>query len=249
LQVNKFDKHYKTKNNLVMRKAILFLSISVYSITLANAQTQWTEWSTLSCFQGISARMKNIGFSKVVNQYEWGCQVKNNYDRKVTFDMSWKVGNEEKIIGQFTLQPGAVTNATSYYFNSDNNNLHVTVSKVCFADASSGGCGIYGMCYAECDEGTPNIPTGCGNKTPENNKTGTSVETDAKKLAGYTCTALKLQAKADKNPADQKLKKDLEDALKKADTFTLEIEKKYTSSKDKNSFETIFYKEMEKCKD
>ena len=233
-----------------MKKIILFLCISIYVITQTNAQSQWSEWSPLSCFQGLEAHMKNIGFSKVVNQYEWGCQVKNNYDRKVTFDMSWKVGNEEKTIGQFTLQPGAVTNATSYYFNSDNNYLHVTVSKVCFADAASGGCGIYGMCYAECDNGSPNIPTGCGDKkNADNNKASTSVETDAIKLAGYTCKALQLQGKADKNPADQKLKKDLEDAWNKADAFTSEVEKKYTNPKDKSSFETIFNKEMEKCKD
>ncbi len=230
-----------------MKNVVFFLCTSIYSITQTNAQNQWSEWSTLSCFKGLEARMKNIGLNKVVNQYEWGCQVKNNYDRKVTFDMSWKVGNEEKIIGNFTLQPGTITNATSYYFNSDNNYLYVTVTKVCFADASSGGCGVNGMCYAECDNGSPNIPTGCGDKKNDDNKASGSVEADALKLAGYTCKALQLQGKADKNPSDQKLKKDLDEAWNKADAFTLEVEKKFTSEKDKHLFETIFNKEMEKC--
>lgn len=219
-----------------MKKVIVFLCINVYFITYANAQSQWSEWSQLSCFKGLEAHMKNIGLNKIVNQYEWGCQVKNNYERKVSFDMSWKVGNEEKIIGNFTLQPGAITNVTSYYFNSDNNYLYVEVSKVCFADASSGGCGVNGMCYAECDNGTPNIPTGCGDKKNEDNKVSGSVEADAIKLAGYTCKVLQLQGKADKNPFDQKLKKDLEEAWNKADAFTLEVEKIFTSGKDKKLF-------------
>lgn len=86
------------------------------------------------------------------------------------------------------------------------------------------------------------------NPIPENNEIKTSsdasssIETDAKKLAGYNCRVFKLTDKT-----DPQSKKELEELSNKANAFTLEIEKKYTNEKDKNLFLSVFNKEMNKC--
>ena len=152
-----------------MKKIIILLAISNLGITQINAQSEWSNWAGVSCYKGFSFRVKNIGFNKYVNKYEWIAQVKNNYNRRVNFDMSWKVGNDEQSIGRFTLDPGGVTNAVSYYFTSDENSLSVFGNKVCFGDNFL-SCGDSGTCYAECDEGSPNIPADCGGNANTTNK-------------------------------------------------------------------------------
>jgi hypothetical protein len=229
-----------------MKKVILFLTACIGCILQTMAQSEWTEWSTLSCFHGLSARMKNIGLNKVVNQYEWGCQVKNNYDRKVTFDMTWKVGNEEKLIGQFTLQPGAITNATSYYFNSDINYLYVTVTKVCFAEASAGGCGVNGMCYAECDEGSPNIPSGCGTKKEVGGwDLSGNADTDFKKFVDLTCQLITENVKLQKNYTEKNVEK-FQAFRKNWNSFAEKLDARYSEA-EFQAHSKMMDEQMKKC--
>src|SRR5262245_18561982 len=126
--------------------SIQFLIIC-FSNNEINAQTpQWSNWGTLSCYKGLQSRNKCIGFNKVVNKYEWICQVQNNYDTKVGLEMSWTDGGEEINIGRFDVSPGNTTHAATYYFNSNASRLLVTVSKLCFEGRD---CSAH--CYADCD--------------------------------------------------------------------------------------------------
>jgi TPR repeat protein len=161
-----------------MKKRFLLIAVTALSVAEVGAQTEYGSWSINTCYKGLSYRSRSNGYVSAVNKYSYHAQVQNNYDRKVTFNMYWEVDGEKQTIGQFTLSPGAVTNAVSYYFKANSNMMYVEIDKVCFADASSGGCGVYGMCYAECDNGSPNIPTNCsgtsGNNNANTNKTQTN---------------------------------------------------------------------------
>jgi hypothetical protein len=134
---------------LLSTTAILFISTNLCS------QLNWSQPVTSPCYKGFEARAAFIKYSTAVNQYEWICEVKNNYNRLVHFNMSWVIGNEKKSIGRFSLQPGRSTNAVSHYFNSSATNWLVGIESVCFGD---NWMSCAGNCYADCDirPGVPN---------------------------------------------------------------------------------------------
>lgn len=131
--------------------------ILMFQVCFVFGQTpQWSSWGKVSCFQGFQFAVLNKGYVKSINQYSWQAKIKSNYNKKVTFNMSWKVGAEVVSIGQITLSPGQEYSHTSRYFNSNVNYLSVEVSSVNFSDKLN--------CYAICDNGVPNQPN-CDTKT------------------------------------------------------------------------------------
>lgn len=148
-------------------KKYLYLLVLMFQVCFVFGQTpQWSSWGKVSCFQGFQFAVLNKGFVKSINQYSWQAKIKSNYSKKVTFNMSWKVGGEVVSIGQVTLSPGQEYSHTSRYFNSNANYLSVEVSSVNFSDKLN--------CYANCDNGVPNQPncdtkTNTGSNTANNN--------------------------------------------------------------------------------
>ena len=133
-----------------------FVAIALFFNNESNAQTpQWGNWGRLQCYEGLEARVKNIGYNKYGKKYEWIAQVKNTYGKLVHFDMSWTVSGEKIGIGRFSVQPGNISNAVSYYFNSNTDELFVGISQVCFGENWLSCAGCY---YADCDirPGVPN---------------------------------------------------------------------------------------------
>lgn len=139
-----------------MKKTILLLILAAnlaFATTAIYAQNRkWSAPMKVSCFKGFEAQVKNIGYEKGVNGYEWVGRITNNYGVDVTFDMYLKVGTEDYIVGQFTLKPGASTGAQSHYYKSASTFSSLEVDNVCFP--SLGPCTA--TCFAQCDAGTPN---------------------------------------------------------------------------------------------
>lgn len=149
-------------------KKIFLLSILLFQLTFVFGQnTQWSNWTSMSCYQGFKTSANNLGFVKSINEYSWKMKIKNNYNRRVHFNMSWIVGNEKQSIGRFSLNPGEETNHVSYYFKSNSTSWQVEVTEVCFGEnwmSCTNGC------YAECDNGSPKQPN-CDKNTGSTNST------------------------------------------------------------------------------
>lgn len=153
---------------LTEMKKIFLLSILLFQLTFVFGQnTQWSNWTSMSCYQGFKTSANNLGFVKSINEYSWKMKIKNNYNRRVHFNMSWIVGNEKQSIGRFSLNPGEETNHVSYYFKSNSTSWQVEVTEVCFGEnwmSCTNGC------YAECDNGSPKQPN-CDKNTGSTNST------------------------------------------------------------------------------
>lgn len=237
-----------------MKKTFVF---SVYFLLTATTliSQNWSEWGKFTCFEGFSFRVMSKGYNQHVNKYEWKAEVKNNYSKRVHINMFWKVGNEEKSIGRFSIEPGAVTNAVSYYFTSSENYLYVSAKNVCFGDNWL-SCDGTQNCYAICDKGTPNVPADCSGKptTSDNRQPVTSENkdkplpssqpgksfitknpvTDGKYLARIICRKTEIDDKIleamDKGD-DAQIKK-LEAELEKLDTEHIALNKYYQERSD-----------------
>ena len=149
-----------------MKKTILFLIVAAnlaFATTAIYAQIgEWSQMKDVSCFTGFKAQVKNKGYVKSVNKYEWAGRIINNYGVDVTFDMYLRIGKEEKTIGRFTLgtsESKKITVAQSDYWFTAATDWHLEVGNVCFPSLGTCTAG----CFAECDSGRPN-QTSCANE-------------------------------------------------------------------------------------
>lgn len=188
-------------------KKIFLLTILLFQLTFVFGQnTQWSNWTSMSCYQGFKTSANNLGFVKSINEYSWKMKIKNNYNRKVHFNMSWIVGNEKQSIGRFSLNPGEETNHVSYYFKSNSTSWQVEVTEVCFGEnwmSCTNGC------YAECDNGSPKQPncdknTGSTNSTNQSNNSNQQT-TQQNDLSEYNRSKADLERQmAEKNAEGQR---------------------------------------------
>lgn len=144
--------------------------ILLFQMAFVFGQNEWSNWSSMSCYQGFKTSANNLGIVESINQYAWKMKVKNTYNKKVHFNMNWIVGGEKQSIGRFSLNPGEETNHVSFYFKSNSSNWQVQVTEVCFGEnwmSCSDGC------HAECDNGTPKQPD-CSNTSSTNSNNSSS---------------------------------------------------------------------------
>ncbi|MEO8174233.1 MAG: hypothetical protein ABI581_14160 [Sediminibacterium sp.] len=255
-----------------MRKKIkiflFLLLLTCFPFEVAHAQVQinlWGKWSRLDCFKGLEISSKNQGYNKKEKKYEWIVRIKNNYNKKIHFRMSWMVGQEEQAIGNITIEAGEIFTPASFYFKAEANSIAASIVDVCFRDTWE-ACKD---CFAECDEGLPNQPD-CSKfraskpeDSPVNSKAPppfsmatATMEEAMDKMISHLCKLKKLYAKikaeGDMSDADRSKKSDMEHQLKELDE---EFEKKI-SAKDvmfngkkmsKNKLSNYLQDEVKKC--
>lgn len=133
-----------------MRKFLLIVAILLQT-TISFAQ-QWSNWVRATCNQGIQGSAINYGYNQYGKGYEWNWKVKNTYNKTVTFDLYFKVGNDKKSWGVFTLAPGEERKHVSFYYNDASPSFLITVENVFFGTLSEPNSK---RCWAECDNGSP----------------------------------------------------------------------------------------------
>ena len=185
-------------------KKIFLLSILLFQLTLVFGQnTQWSPWTNMSCYQGFKTSASNNGLVKSINEYSWIMKIKNNYNRRVHFNMSWIVGNEKQSIGRFSLNPGEETRHTSFYFKSNSTSWQVEVTEVCFGE---NWMSCTNSCYAECDNGSPKQPNcdkniGSTNSTNQTN-TSNKQNTQQNDLSEYNRSKADLERQLEEKNAE-----------------------------------------------
>jgi len=158
-----------------MKTKILFL-VLLFFLAIVNGQAKWGEWQSVSCFKGIFYK---VGASKYGSKgdYQWSIKFKSTYNRKVHFNYSWNLSGdnfqENGPSNRITVQPNSqISNTgTERFIKNNKQTWRVEVDKVCFGEtwASCGENGNRDMCYAECDNGSPNIPSKCSNNKSSGN--------------------------------------------------------------------------------
>jgi len=149
-------------------KKIVVTMVIVLQTTFLFGQ-QWSNWVKATCNQGIQGAAVNYGYNEYGKGYEWNWKVKNTYTRTVTFDLYFKVGNDKKSWGTFTLEPNREHQHVSFYYNDASPAFLITVENVFFGtlqDPSSE------RCWAECDNGTAicNVKGAQANSSSGNNQ-------------------------------------------------------------------------------
>lgn len=157
----------------ILKSLSLFLLLS--SNIIFAQKSDWGSWNTTPCFKGISFRVRiaeNTLFSE--NRYKYEVEFKNNYTSTVSFSYLLTDQNSTNTLCKERIQlvSGATKIAWSLLSSSNNSTIRVYTEKACFEE--NGNCGQYNkQCYANCDNGIPNIPTDC-NQTNKNQSSNTS---------------------------------------------------------------------------
>lgn len=224
----------------------------------------WSKWTRLECFKGLEISSKTKGYDRAQKKYEWIVRVKNNYNKKIHFNMNWVVGPETQSIGKITIEAGETFTPVSFYFKGEQDNIMVDIVDVCFRDTWD-DCK---NCFAECDQGFPNQPD-CGKDGPRKSidapvlkapppfsMATATLEEAMDKMISHLCSLKKLYAKiketGEVSDADRSMKSDMEHELK---DLSDEFEKKI-SAKDlmfngkkisKNKLNNYLQDEVKKC--
>ncbi len=193
-------------------KKYLILFIVFFQFTLFFGQnSDWASYGTISCYQGLQGSCKNLGYVKSINEYAWNVRIKNNYSKKAHVTFYYSIGGEKISVGLVSINPGGIYTHTSLYVKNNSSNYNITVESVCFAK-SWGGCGSGSsneMCFADCDQGTPNIPTDCGagSKVSTTNDSQLN-DSDIKKAKAEEEYKAKVQKEADEKAAREQKERD-----------------------------------------
>lgn len=167
-------------------KASLFTLLLFFQFTIVFGQSSdgWGPWTTDPCFKGIKISVKNLGYDKSTKSYWWNVRFKNNYNRLVHFNFRFEIDGESAINGLWSLNAGTMQTFTSVPYKSDKAVGKSFVTNVCFNEnyMMCGSRSTSETCYAECDNGIPNIPNDCGagnttssNKSTDQNAPGGSI--------------------------------------------------------------------------
>lgn len=130
-----------------------FLFVILLSTLFCFGQTTLT----IPCYNGLSFTVKNDGWHKDHNAYDWWIKVKNTYTKRVSFRYYLLVGNESENVNPnggtvvLNLEPGQTWSndygpLKALLKHSDSNNFKVIVSEVCFA-----GANCYQNGYFDCN--------------------------------------------------------------------------------------------------
>lgn len=136
-----------------MRKLILLLTLLFQVTTVFCQRTDWGAWSRMSCFQGIDASVKSLGYVSSINSYSWNVRLRNNYPIGVDVTFHYEVGGEKINVGLVYIKPGEIYTHTPLYVKNNFSNCLVTITNLSFW---CGATSNYETCPADCDDGTPN---------------------------------------------------------------------------------------------
>ncbi len=134
-----------------MKKTVITTMIILQTTFLFGQQ--WSNWVKATCNQGIQGAAINYGYNEYGKGYEWNWKVKNTYTRTVTFDLYFKVGNDKKSWGSFTLEPNQEHKHVSFYYADASPAFLITVENVFFGTLKQPNSE---RCWAECDNGVAN---------------------------------------------------------------------------------------------
>ena len=187
-------------------------------------EAQWSGWISSDCYKGLTYQYQVRKLVNLNYQVHYDFRVKSSYSQTVQFIMSLKDETGKERFGtKYTIRPGAEIAFTE---KMDGDYIKTTVIDKVWFPADVG-----------------KAPSACDDKRSNNNTTNLSpIETDAKKLADYLCMLVKLEDKT-----DSQSKKEFEELQNKANALSLEIEKKYTTPSQTQSFQDIFNRELKKC--
>ncbi|MPS71632.1 MAG: hypothetical protein E2590_00595 [Chryseobacterium sp.] len=166
-----------------MKTKILFMLL-LFFINLCFGQEKWIgEWTQMDCFRGIYYK---VGSSKYGNKgdYQWWIKFKSTYNKKVHFNYSWDLSGdafeENGPNNRITIQSNSeISNSgTERFTKNSREHWIVKINNVCFGETAfnCGNSSSRDMCYADCDNGTPNIPTNCNNKGSNNHNGNNNLE-------------------------------------------------------------------------
>lgn len=156
-------------------KKLLLLPILLFQLSFVFGQEvtyTWGPWVQNPCFKGLQSRCKVKDYNSSAKQYTWDIEIKNNYSSKVSFNFDIQ---NSSIDGRTSINPGGIDKG--WTLNPSSTNLYVEFSKVCFdpndyCSINSNGTQNKGYkCFAECDNGVPNVPKLCGNTNSQNTST------------------------------------------------------------------------------
>ena len=144
--------------------------MSLNCVVASAQKTNTAAWvKSTNCFKGFSSRVtiskidKKKKYTSYPNGYEYYAEVRNDYDRKVSFGMHWLVSGKREWIGIFSLNPGEITKTHIREFPTPIDSVKIQISSVCFNSDICFPYYKFGTCYADCDDGiSPNTPAICG---------------------------------------------------------------------------------------
>ncbi len=167
---------------------IVFASIVIISFnnTIVSAQkTNTAAWvKSTNCFKGFSSRVtiskidKKKKYTSYPNGYEYYAEVRNDYDRKVSFAMYLLVAGKKEFMGDYpiVLNPGDIKKTYLIESPTYPDSVKIEISYVCFGlegcvDYYQSHIPVSWSCYAECDvDNRPNTPINCGYALTNNMK-------------------------------------------------------------------------------
>ena len=150
-------------------KKIIIVTMLVFNLTVVFGQNEkWGSWEQSDCYKGIQFRVKLQDYNNSAKQYHWKTQIRNSYNKKVTFTYDIR---DSSIDGRESINPGAISE--SWTLNSSNTSLSFTFSKVCFYHPEGfDSCSDYNQkgyaSYADCDNGSPKYQVYDGKKVDSN---------------------------------------------------------------------------------
>lgn len=142
--------------------------------------------SNHGCFKSLSWKLRKNYYSDNNDSYINEIEIKNNYTSTITFSYVFSDNPNEKAARERkTLAPGE-TYTNKWCQNINLVNFYVT--DVCFN--SNNRCD--NTCYALCDNGTPNVPSGCAEK---NQASGSQPATNQNDLTAYNRSKAEMEQK------------------------------------------------------
>lgn len=92
-----------------MKKTILLIVMFFCSLGFAQKEgygkTNWSSWSSLSCFPNVQFSMKSNGWSSSVKKYEYRFKIRNTGSKNIHFSTEGHLSNGERFFsGRFDLK-------------------------------------------------------------------------------------------------------------------------------------------------
>lgn len=163
------------QSKLLKKIVVLTVLLALINTPVFAQKKNNAEWvKSTNCFTGFSSRVtiskidKKKKYTSYPNGYEYYAEVRNDYDRKVSFAMYLLVAGKKEFMGDYpiVLNPGDIKKTYLIESPTYPDSVKIEISSVCFG---SEYCTDYKQshipypCYAECDlDNKPNTPINCG---------------------------------------------------------------------------------------
>lgn len=133
------------KHHLLILTGLLLFTLSFTPVIHHPTTSDWSEWVSGNCVQGIDYRVKKGDFNNYAKKWYWYVQFRNRYNNTVNFSYSVsEPGTMTNPDHRSRMTGGNLSDATGFLMYSGDK-VHVRVGYVRFGDSDSGQ-------YVNCDQ-------------------------------------------------------------------------------------------------